>query len=88
VRYVLTVILQCSAARIKSWGDVFVASASAGPTGQGYNISSIWTQAGWQLPAGSGVSQPTATSLVESMDENVLVSVLGCMGRTGCTPLV
>jgi len=41
--------------------------------------------AGWLWRLAANRDKPRR---VDHMDENVLVSVLGCMGRTGCTPLV
>lgn len=82
-------LLKSINSRIKSWGDTFVASASAGPGGSpsGFNITKITTQDGWELPADSGVEKPAATGLVESMDPDVLVAELGAMGRYA-TPLI
>jgi hypothetical protein len=65
--------------RIKGWGDIFVPSATPYPGPFGYNISRLTTGEGWPMP--SCVTKPTATSLVESMDENVLVAELGSQGR-------
>ena len=73
--------------RIKGWGNIFVASSDAYPGPHGYNISRLTTGDGWPMPAGSGVVRPSATSLVESLDENVLVAELGSLGRFA-TPLV
>eukprot|EP00966_Prymnesium_polylepis_P332223 7387737-Prymnesium_polylepis.1 len=74
--------------RIKGWGDVFVASANPAPGGpHGYNISRLTTGDGWPMPPGSGVMKPTSTSLVEYVDENVLVAELGAQGRYA-TPLI
>ena len=80
-------LLKSINSRIKGWGDTFVASASPFPGPSGYNITNIWTQDGWALPAGSGVMQPTAMSIVESMDADVLVAELGSQGRYA-TPLL
>lgn len=82
-------LLKSINSRIKGWGDTFVASASAGAGGtpSGFNITRITTQDGWALPADSGVEKPSATGLVDSMDADVLVAELGAMGRYA-TPLI
>ena len=80
-------LLKSINSRIKGWGDVFVASASPYPGPSGYNITKVTTGDGWPMPPGSGVTNPTATSLVESMDDNVLVAELGSKGDYA-TPLI
>ena len=80
-------LLKSINSRIKGWGDVFVPSASPYPGPSGYNVTRLWTGDGWPLPPGSGVSKPTATSLVESMDADLLVAELGSQGHYA-TPLI
>lgn len=73
--------------RLKGWGDIFVASASPARGPHGYNITKLTTGEGWPMPDGCGVTAPTSSSLVESLDDDVLVAELGALGHYS-TPLV
>ena len=61
--------------RIVQWGNTFVSDAGD----HGYNITRMWSS-GWDM-AGAFEQAGTPGSLVQSMDDDVLVAELGAMGR-------